>query len=63
MKILTNKQYTDLLLKSTRGMFGAVTDDMLLRNNAFINEENRELQARIDKAIKYIEFEWKKNNK
>ena len=53
MKILSNKKYNELILKSCRGMFGAVTDDMLLRDNAFLNEEVKQLKEVIDKAIEY----------
>ena len=45
MKILSNKKYNELILKSCKGMFGAVTDDMLLRNNALLNEENKQLKS------------------
>lgn len=55
MKILSNKKYNDLILKSCRGMFGAVTDDMLLRSNSFLNEDNERLQKIINKAISFIE--------
>lgn len=54
MKILSNKKYNELILKSCKGMFGAVNDDMLLRENALLNKENKQLKERIDKAIKYI---------
>ncbi len=54
MKILSNKKYYDLILKSCRGMFGAVTDDMLLRENALLNEENKQLKEVIDKIMNLI---------
>lgn len=44
MKILSNKKYNELILKSCKGMFGAVTDDMLLRENALLNDENKQLK-------------------
>ena len=56
MKILSNKKYNELILKSCKGMFGAVTDDMLLRENALLNEENKQLQQKIDKAIECIKI-------
>ena len=49
MKILSNKKYNELILKSCKGMFGTVTDDMLLRNNALLNEENKQLKEKLDK--------------
>ena len=49
MKILSNKKYNELILKSCKGMFGAVTDDMLLRDNALLNEENKQLKEKLDK--------------
>ena len=55
MKILSNKKYRELVLKSCRGMFGAVTDDMLLRSNAALSKELDELKERINKTIEYIE--------
>ncbi len=55
MKILSNKKYRDLVFKSCRGMFGAVTDDMLLRSNAALSKEIDELKERINKTIEYIE--------
>ena len=55
MKILSNKKYSELILKSCKGMFGAVTDDMLLRENALLNEENKQLKEKIDKAIEYMQ--------
>lgn len=45
MKILSNKKYYELILKSCKGMFGAVTDDMLLRENALLYEENKQLKS------------------
>ena len=39
MKILSNKEYNQLILKSCRGMFGAVNDDMLLRNCGAMQQE------------------------
>ena len=54
MKILSNKKYRELVLKSCRGMFGAVTDDMLLRSNAALSKEIDELKSRIEKAVEYI---------
>ena len=45
MKILSNKKYYELILKSCKGMFGAVTDDMLLRKNALLYEENKQLKS------------------
>ncbi len=54
MKILSNKKYNELILKSCEGMFGAVTDDMLLRENALLNEENKQLKEDKKKAIEYI---------
>lgn len=41
---LENKDY-ELILKSCKGMFGAVTDDMLLRENALLYEENKQLKS------------------
>lgn len=55
MKILSNKKYNELILKSCKGMFGAVTDDMLLRDNALLIDENKQLKEVIDKAIEYIQ--------
>ena len=49
MKILSNKKYNELILKSCKGMFGAVTDDMLLRENALLNEENKQLKELCNK--------------
>ena len=49
MKILSNKKYNELILKSCKEMFGAVTDDMLLRNNSLLNEENKQLKEKLDK--------------
>ncbi len=54
MKILSNKKYRELVLKSCRGMFGAVTDDMLLRSNGALSKEIDELKERIGKAVEYI---------
>ena len=54
MKILSNKKYRDLVFKSCRGMFGAVTDDMLLRSNAALSKEIDELKERIEKAVEYV---------
>lgn len=54
MKILSNKKYNELILKSCKGMFGAVTDDMLLRNNALLNEENKQLKEQIQKYKEVI---------
>ena len=56
MKILSNKKYYDLILKSCRGMFGAVTDDMLLRENALLNEENKQLKEAINKVIEILKL-------
>ena len=66
MKILSNKKYNELILKSCRGMFGAVTDDMLLRNNALLDEENKQLKDKIpyiiqNNSCKYISIEKCKN--
>lgn len=55
MKILSNKKYNELILKSCRGMFGAVTDDMLLRNNALLNEENKQLKDNWNELKKWLE--------
>ena len=55
MKILSNKKYNELILKSCRGMFGAVTDDMLLRNNALLDEENKELKDNWNELKKWLE--------
>ncbi len=57
MKILSNKKYNELILKSCKGMFGAVTDDMLLRNNALLNEENKELKEDISFCLHSIKQE------
>ena len=54
MKILSNKKYNELILKSCKGMFGAVTDDMLLRENALLNEENKQLKEEKRKVRDYI---------
>ena len=56
MKILSNKKYNELILKSCKGMFGAVTDDMLLRDNALLNEENKQLKEAIDKVIEILKL-------
>lgn len=50
MKILSNKKYNELILKSCKGMFGAVTDDMLLREKALLNEENKQLKEEYKKV-------------
>ena len=55
MKILSNKKYNELILKSCKGMFGAVTDDMLLRNNALLNEENKQLKDNWNELKKWLE--------
>ena len=55
MKILSNKKYNELILKSCRGMFGAVTDDMLLRSNALLNEENKQLKDNWNQLKKWLE--------
>ena len=55
MKILSNKKYNELILKSCRGMFGAVTDDMLLRSNALLNEENKQLKDNWNELKKWLE--------
>ena len=57
MKILSNKKYNELILKSCRGMFGAVTDDMLLRNNALLNEENKQLKTKWNKLKEYLNYQ------
>lgn len=51
MKILSNKKYNELILKSCEGMFGAVTDDMLLRENALLYEENKQLKEQLENDI------------
>lgn len=56
MKILSKKKYNELILKSCKGMFGAVTDDMLLRENALLYEENKQLKEDKKKAIEYIKI-------
>lgn len=55
MKILSNKKYNELILKSCKGMFGAVTDDMLLRDNALLNEENKQLKDNWNELKKWLE--------
>ena len=55
MKILSNKKYNELILKSCKGMFGTVIDDMLLRNNALLNEENKQLKEQIQKYKEVID--------
>ena len=57
MKILSNKKYNELILKSCRGMFGAVTDDMLLRNNALLNDENKQLKTKWNKLKEYLNYQ------
>ena len=57
MKILSNKKYNELILKSCKGMFGAVTDDMLLRDNALLNEENKQLKEDISFCLHSIKQE------
>ena len=49
MKILSNKKYRELLLKSCKGMFGAVTNDMLLRSNAFLAKEKEQIQDELQR--------------
>ena len=56
MKILSNKKYNELILKSCKGMFGAVTDDMLLKDNYSLNEENKQLKEAINKAIEILKL-------
>ena len=58
MKILSNKKYNELILKSCKGMFGAVNDDMLLRENALLNEENKQLKEDKKKAREFIYRYW-----
>ena len=55
MKILSNKKYNELILKSCKGMFGAVTDDMLLRDNALLDEENNQLKGNWNELKKWLE--------
>ena len=55
MKILSNKKYNELILKSCKGMFGAVTDDMLLRDNALLDEENKQLKDNWNELKKQLE--------
>ena len=55
MKILSNKKYNELILKSCKGMFGAVTDDMLLRDNALLNEENKKLKEELKYTVPIVE--------
>ena len=55
MKILSNKKYNELILKSCKGMFGAVTDDMLLRDNALLDEENKQLKDNWNELKKWLE--------
>ena len=55
MKILSNKKYYELILKSCKGMFGAVTDDMLLRDNALLNEENKKLKEELKYTVPIVE--------
>ena len=57
MKILSNKRYNELILKSCRGMFGAVTDDMLLRENALLNDENNQLKSQWCKLKEYLNYQ------
>ena len=57
MKILSNKKYNELILKSCKGMFGTVTDDMLLRNNALLNEENKQLKTKWNKLKEYLNYQ------
>ena len=54
MKILSDKKYNELILKSCKGMFGAVTDDMLLRNNALLNEENKQLKSILTELVEWL---------
>ena len=54
MKILSNKKYNEIILKSYKGMFGAVTDDMLLRNNALLNEENKQLKNILTELVEWL---------
>ena len=56
MKILSNKKYNELILKSCRGIFGAVTDDMLLRDNALLNYENKQLKTNWIKLKEYLNY-------
>ena len=55
MKILSDKKYNELILKSCKGMFGAVTDDMLLRDNALLNEENKKLKEELKYTVPIVE--------
>ena len=55
MKILSDKKYNELILKSCKGMFGAVTDDMLLRDNALLNEENKKLKEELNYPVPIVE--------
>ena len=55
MKILSNKKYNELILKSCKGMFGAVTDDMLLRDNALLDEENKKLKEELKYTVPIVE--------
>ena len=55
MKILSDKKYNELILKSCKGMFGAVTDDMLLRDNALLDEENKQLKDNWNELKKWLE--------
>ena len=55
MKILSDKKYNELILKSCKGMFGAATDDMLLRDNALLNEENKKLKEELKYTVPIVE--------
>ena len=55
MKILSKKKDNELILKSCKGMFGAVTDDMLLRDNALLDEENKQLKDNWNELKKWLE--------
>ena len=69
MKILSNKEYNklmkmksdylDLLWKPLQGAFEKITDDDLLRENGLLNAENERLNNIINKAIEYIEQQYK----
>lgn len=64
MKILSNKKYNELILKSCKGMFGAVTDDMLLRENALLYEENKQLKEQLEylRSNEYLnQVKWERN--
>ena len=57
MKILSDKKYNELILKSCKGMFGTVTDDMLLRDNALLNDENKQLKDNWNKLKEYLNYQ------